>query len=176
MAHKATDAEESALLREETLQPDTSIESMPLVTLKVVYLGSHPYKTERMKGTIEMETMEDEEDPKKVKHLNKRMSNGGYTDYNFQRFDARKRKFPIRWTEDGHRYELCEHLAHALAFFRMKDADGQPLYQIRGEPAALQVLKRYRDAMKRRQDPDFGEAVLRDMKDVLPDSNVGLAL
>jgi len=53
MAHAATDTEDK-VLQEEILTPESLAEEFPLVTLKVTYLGGHPRKTERLKGTIEI--------------------------------------------------------------------------------------------------------------------------
>ena len=173
MAHAATDTEDK-VLQEEILTPESLAEEFPLVTLKVTYLGGHPRKTERLKGTIEMETDAGELDDrgrlprgKEIRHFGKRMSKDGYTLYDFSSVDSRGRKTTHRMTEDGKRYEIVEHLAHALELSRKVDQDNQPIFQIRGEPEAIAVLRRYRDTVKSRVNPDHGETVLRDMKDLL---------
>jgi hypothetical protein len=174
MAHPAKPDEAKLLSADEVLTPESMSESFPMVAVKVVYLGSHPYKTERLHGQIELETIgqrlspEEPLDRKLVpSHVSRRMDKTGYTVYDFSKLDSRKRPRKDLLTGDGHRYVPCEHLAHMLAFYRMKDAEGQAMYQIRGEPEALEVLKRYRDAVTRRANPDFGDSVLKDMEDVL---------
>ena len=173
MSHPATDTEEK-VLQEEILTPESLAEEFPLVTLKVVYLGGHPRKTERLKGTIEMESDAGELDDrgrlprgKEIRHFSKRMSKDGYTLYDFSSVDSRGRKTTHRMTEEGKRYEIVEHLAHSLALSRKVDQDGQAIYQIKGEHEAIAVLRRYRDTVKTRINADHGEAVLRDMKDLL---------
>lgn len=172
MSHPATDTEEK-VLQEEILTPESVAEEFPLVALKVIYLGGHPRKTERLKGTIEMETDASGVDdrgrlPKgrEIRHFSKRMAKDGYTLYDFSSVDSRGRKTMHRMTEDGKRYEIVEHLAHALALSRRVDQDNQPIYQLRGEPEAIAVLRRFRDTVKTRVNPDHGDAVLRDMKDL----------
>lgn len=173
MAHPASETEEK-VLHEEILTPESLAEEFPLVTLKAIYLGGHPRKTERLKGTVEMETDSGELDERgrlprgrEVKHFSKKMSKDGYTLYDFSSIDSRGRKTTHRMTDDGKRYEIVEHLAHALALSRRVDQDNQPTYQLKGDPEAIAVLRRYRETVKSRVNADHGEAVLRDMKDLL---------
>lgn len=173
MAHPATDSEEK-VLQEEVLTPESLAEEFPLVTLKAIYLGGHPRKTERLKGTIEMESDAGDLDERgrlprgrEIKHFSKRMSKDGYTLYDFSSVDSRGRKTEHRMTEDGKRYEIVEHLAHALALSRRVDQDNQPTFKLSGAPEAIAVLRRYRDTVKARVNVDHGDAVLRDMKDLL---------
>jgi hypothetical protein len=178
MARAATAAEEKRLTTEQTLSAEAMGESFPSIEVRIVYLGMHPHKTERVKGTMLMETVgqrlqADEPNPEAstIVHLNKRKSDAGYTDYDFAAVDNKGRRRRDGWTADGKRFVLVEHLDHILYFFRLRDdRDGTPIYEVRGEPDALEVVKRYRDLKKgTRVNPDQGAAVLKDMKDVVGD-------
>ena len=173
MAHQARDIEEKALIADEVLTPESMAESFPMVSVKVVYLGAHPYKTERLKGQVTMETIgqrvspDEPIDKKNVPvHVSKSMEKSGYQVYDFSLLDSRKRPRKDRLTADGHRWEPCEHLAHMLTFHRMRDQDGQPIYRIEGAPEALEVLRRYRAAVTAHVNPNYGTNVLKDMEDV----------
>jgi hypothetical protein len=158
MARRATESEEKALVTEQALSSEAMGESFPTIEVRIVYLQNHPHKTQRVKGTMLMETVgqrldKDEPVPDQVEivHLNKRKSDSGYTDYDFAAVDNKGRRRRDGWTADGKRFVTCEHLDHILYFYRLRDdRDGTAIYEVRGEPDALEVLVRYRDRRKGR--------------------------
>jgi hypothetical protein len=185
MARRATEAEEKALVTEQTLSSEAMGESFPNITVRIVYLQTHPHKTERVKGTMLMETVgqrleksEPNPEASNIVHLNKRKSDAGYTDYDFSAVDNKGRRRKDGWTADGKRFVHCEHLDHMLYFYRLRDdRDQTPIYEVRGETAELEVLARYRDRRKRptgaamvatdRGAAEQGAGVLNEMNDVL---------
>jgi hypothetical protein len=165
MARRATEAEEKSLVTEQSLSPEAMGESFPVITVRIVYLQTNPFKTERVKGQMIMETVgqrleKDELPPEggwtgdNIIHLNKRKSAEGYTVYDFSAVDSKGRKRKDGWTPDGKRFVLCEHLDHMLYFYRLRDdRDNTPIYEVRelaDQPGSLDVLVRYRDRRKGR--------------------------
>lgn len=185
MSRRATEAEEKSLVMEQSLSSEAMGESFPNITVRIVYLQTNPHKTERIKGTMLMETIgqrlekdEPNPEPSTIIHLNKRKSDAGYTDYDFASVDNKSRKRRDGWTADGKRFVLCEHLDHILYFYRLRDdRDNTPIYEVRGEPDALEVLVRYRDRRKGRSGiamvatdrgvAEQGPGLVNEMADVL---------
>lgn len=188
MARRATEAEEKSLVTEQALTSEAMGEVFPNITVRIVYLQTHPHKTERVKGTMLMETIgqrleKDEPNPEasNIVHLNKRKSDAGFTDYDFSAVDNKGRRRKDGWTADGKRFVTCEHLDHMLYFYRLKDdRDQTPIYEVRemsDQPGSLDVLVRYRDRRKGRSGlamvttdrgaAEQGAGVLNEMNDVL---------
>ncbi|OLE67238.1 MAG: hypothetical protein AUG09_03500 [Acidobacteria bacterium 13_1_20CM_2_68_7] len=179
MAHIAKPEEEKLLAAEEAMPQEVADESLPLCQLKIVYLGSHPKKTERLKGMIQMDSVEEPEGgSRRQTHLNHKIVKEGYTLYDFARQDSRGRLRKDRMTEDGKRWEPCMNLRHALMFYRMRDPDKQPVYQVKGTTEQLALLKWFisrrraggaEDMLIAHPDADLsGPKLLSLMEDVLP--------
>jgi hypothetical protein len=95
-----------------------------------------------------------------------------YTGYDFSTVDALGRKLPFKteparskyqMTEDGHRYQMVEHLGHVVALNRMIDSEGAKQFEIRGTPREIEVIREYIKLTTRQVNADSGAAVLKDM-------------
>jgi hypothetical protein len=95
-----------------------------------------------------------------------------YTGYDFSTIDALGRKLPFKteparakyqMTEDGHRFQMVEHLAHIVALNRMIDSEGAKQFEIRGNPQEIEIIREYIKLTNTRVNPDSGASVLKDM-------------
>lgn len=161
MPRKATDQEEGLLSGEVTLRPEQSGVEFPLVTLKVVYLGGHPTKFVRLKGSMIEEKYTDDEGEDGI--VKKADPKNGTTGYDFAVVDSRGRKIKVNVTADGRRFALVTHPAHQLAFYRMRGLDGEPQFEFRGRSRDIATFDAFRKAARRRVDAEQGPAVLRQM-------------
>ncbi len=115
-----------------------------------------------MKGQIIREDFEDPDDPKrKIPVFTK--SSDGYTTYDFSTVDERGRKITVNMTKDNKRFQVVRHLDHLMQFYQTRGQDKEPMFEIRGNPEYVEVLRDYIKAKKKHVNPDAGPAVLKAM-------------
>ena len=164
MARRATPDEERLHSGERVvMDQELAVAALPMVTLRVIYLGGHPHKTVRLKGTIDVQTIGDPDDPDR-KHEIRRQVKEGYTVYDFSNVDSLGRPMRERVTAEGRRYEECSHLGHLKAFYEFRDAEKAKQFELRGSAQAVAVVKKFIEQTRQHRNADSGAAVLEEME------------
>lgn len=141
-------------------KPEVDIFAGFQVVARVVYLGQHPHMQVYLNGAVE--EVEDESGQKRFRAVSNR--DFGMT-YNFNRLDSKGRPIRQRMTKDGKMFHLCMHIGHLVQFEAMRDADGQPLFEIRATPEVREQIEAYLARLRelRGRDTERGLPVLKQM-------------